>query len=85
MRLKQFISFLLLCIFSLYIIPKEIFHVFVQHTDTEHVATHLKNHLEISTEHHHCELMKADQQFVSSFIPIPYYHFQSPLYLSHLH
>lgn len=85
MRLKQLISFLLLCLFLVYIIPKEIFHAFSHHIDTEHVTTSVKNQLQISAEHHHCELMKADQQFVSSIIPIPYYHFQSPFYyaLSH--
>ncbi len=76
MQAKRVISFILLCVFSLYITPKEIYHAFVTHSDSEHTISHAKNHLEITAEHHHCELMKADQHFISSDILIPYYSFQ---------
>lgn len=82
MQAKRIISFILLCVFSLYITPKEIYHAFVTHTDTEHTVSHLKNHLEITTEHHHCELMKADQHFVSSDISIPFYTFQKTIHFA---
>ncbi len=80
MQTKRILSFILLCVFSLYITPKEILHAFVSHQDTEHHATHLKNQLEISATHHHCELMKMDQQFASNEVSIPFYDFQKPSY-----
>ena len=73
---KQIISSLLLFIFCVFITPKEVIHAFANHTDTEHSHTHLHHQLEISSAHHHCELMKADQQFASFDIEIPYYSFE---------
>lgn len=37
-------------------------HMFAHHEDTEHVESH-GHGLHISAEHHHCELLKADQYF----------------------
>jgi hypothetical protein len=82
MQAKRYISFILLCVFCLYITPKEIFHAFVTHTDTEHTTLFADNHLEISAEHHHCDLMKIDQQFASADISVPYYDFQVDSYFA---
>lgn len=82
MRAKQIISFLLLGVFLTYITPKEIFHAFTSHNDTEHNITHNPNQLEVGSEHHHCELMKLDQQFASSAISIPYFSFSKPIYFA---
>jgi len=66
-RIRHILSFCLLCIFILYIIPKEIYHGFMHHHDTVHVHLNVKNGLQIDKEHHHCELLKyeQEQQFIS--------------------
>jgi hypothetical protein len=82
MRAKQIISFLLLGVFVTYITPKEIFHAFTRHNDTEHRIGHNPNQLEVGSEHHHCELMKLDQQFAASDISIPFFSFNKPIYFA---
>ncbi len=79
--IKQLCSFLLLMMFSMYVTPKEVFHAFTHHTDTEHSTLDTKS-LHIDSEHHHCELLKLDQQFTATQIDLPYYDFeQLPRYL----
>jgi hypothetical protein len=58
---RQICSVVLGVMFMLYIIPKELYHGLTHHTDTEHTAT--EHDLQISAEHHHCELLKLDQHF----------------------
>jgi hypothetical protein len=63
-RLKQYIAAALLCLFMVYITPKEVWHLFASHHDTTHTASsHTGYPLTLSAAHHHCELMKADQHF----------------------
>lgn len=50
--------------FVTYSIPKEFYHIFSDHTDTKHEA-HSAGELEISGLHHHCQLLKADQQMTA--------------------
>lgn len=38
-------------------------HAFTHHTDTQHDAHSGLGELQISSPHHHCELLKLDQQF----------------------
>lgn len=64
---RRIIALLLGLLFGCYITPKELFHVFQHHTDTEH---HVSNGLHIDEAHHHCALQKADQQLVSVEPPI---------------
>ncbi len=59
-RCKHIVAFLLLLSFVWYIVPKEVLHAFVTHTDTVH---HSHVGLYFDSEHHHCELMKIDQEF----------------------
>jgi hypothetical protein len=73
-RLKRIVSFVFLLVFSIYITPKEIYHVFTHHIDTEH-SLELNHGLQISNQHHHCELLKVDQHFTSSDVTIPFYEF----------
>lgn len=61
-QVRSIVSLLLLLVFSGYITPKEVMHMFSHHEDTEHCHS-LDHDLQISAEHHHCELLKADQQF----------------------
>ena len=75
---KRIVSFLLLCVFIIYCTPKEIYHAFTNHKDTVH---HTTVGLRISGEHHHCELLKADQHFHISIIDFPYYSFLQTIYL----
>ncbi len=84
MNRKNFIAGFLLLLFSFFTIPKEILHVFASHEDTVHCA---KSHTtQISQAHVHCELLKADQHFVSTVFKIPYYDFATKLtYLSPQH
>ena len=67
--------------FSIYVIPKEVFHAFTHHADTEHSTFDTKG-LRIDSEHHHCELLKLDQQFTAAQIDLPYFDFeQLPQYV----
>jgi hypothetical protein len=67
--------------FSLYVTPKEVFHAFSHHTDTEHHIFDTQG-LHIDAEHHHCELLKLDQQFTAAQIDLPYFDFERlPQYL----
>ncbi|KXK43456.1 MAG: hypothetical protein IT215_06830 [Chitinophagaceae bacterium] len=77
MNSKNFIAGFFLLLFSFFTIPKEILHVFVSHEDTVHCAK--SNVTQISQEHVHCELLKADQHFVSNIFEIPYYDFAKKL------
>jgi hypothetical protein len=72
---KRILSFLLLTVFSLYITPKEVFHAFTHHSDTEHAVTNFDG-LHFDTEHHHCELLKLDQQFTAVEFALPFYEFE---------
>ncbi len=69
---KQYYSFILLILFSFYIVPKEVYHLFSTHHDAKHVVLTHKG-LQLSSHHHHCELLKADQSFSSTTIELPYY------------
>jgi hypothetical protein len=70
--LKRIFTFVLLLTFCFYITPKEVLHVFTHHHDTEHVLVG-GNHFE--EQHHHCELLKIDQQFSAHKMDIPFYDF----------
>ena len=74
--LRRLLALLLLLQFAWYTTPKEIWHVLREHTDTEH-RQHQAG-LQISAEHHHCALMKADQQFHSLPAFTPAFHFEAP-------
>ena len=74
---KQLLSSFLLCVFCLYITPKEVIHTLTHHLDTEHHVVNDKDGLAISNPHHHCELMKMDQQFSAVDMPIPFFGFSS--------
>ena len=64
LRLKPFFAATLLCLFMVYITPKEVWHLLASHHDTTHKTTaHTQYPLTLSAAHHHCELMKADQHF----------------------
>lgn len=71
MHFKKNIATFLLLLFLQYSFPKELYHVFVSHTDTEH-CVEIKNRLNISNEHHHCALIKADQ-LLESIEPIQFF------------
>jgi len=78
---KRILSFLLLTVFCLYVTPKEVFHAFSHHTDTEHHIVDTQG-LHFDSEHHHCELLKLDQQFTAAQIDLPYFDFeQLPQYV----
>lgn len=67
----------------MYITPKEVYHLFTSHHDTKH--HHITKHdgLRISSEHHHCELSKIDQQFSAGDIKLSYHDFSKlELYFS---
>ena len=74
---KQLLSSFLLCVFCLYITPKEVMHELTHHLDTEHHVVNDKDGLAISNPHHHCELLKMDQQFAAFDIHLPCYDFLS--------
>ncbi len=61
----------------MYVTPKEVFHAFTHHVDTEHTLGQ-EHGLHISNQHHHCELLKVDQQFTASDIEVPFYNFEKP-------
>lgn len=67
-------------VFVTYITPKEIFHAFTHHIDTEHIALTEKDGLKISNEHHHCELLKVDQQFTAADVLILPFYFNCPVH-----
>ncbi len=75
LQTKRIFSILLLGVFVLYSTPKELYHAFTHHTDTVHKLVCSKDGLQISNEHHHCELLKIDQQFSAATIQIPFYDF----------
>ena len=62
--------------FCLYITPKEVIHTLTHHLDTEHHVVNDKDGLAISNPHHHCELLKMDQQFTSNDFVVPFYDFK---------
>ena len=56
-------------------------HLFTHHKDTEHVESH-GHGLHITGEHHHCELLKADQYFSADEYNFFHYDFsQKDLFL----
>lgn len=59
--LKRILAAAVMIVFVTYSIPKEFYHIFTNHTDTRHEA-HSAGELEITGLHHHCQLLKADQQ-----------------------
>lgn len=72
MDLKRQIGALLLCLlFGWYSTPKEIWHIFQHHVDTEHHAT---EGLNIGSAHHHCSLLKVDQS-LNTLEPPVFLHF----------
>jgi hypothetical protein len=77
---KRILSFLLLGMFVFYILPKEIVHAFTHHEDTEHASNHCipDGLLEFSKEHHHCSLLKLDQQFHATDIHILFVDLSKP-------
>lgn len=78
-HLKRIVSIVLLAVFVLYNIPKEIYHGWTHHNDTTHQRFGIKGKLHLSNQHHHCELLKIDQQFVSTDVHIPVYNFSNHL------
>ncbi len=50
-------------------------HALTHHLDTEHHVVNDKDGLAISNPHHHCELLKMDQQFAAFDIHLPWYDF----------
>jgi len=50
-------------------------HALTHHLDTEHHVVNDKDGLAISNPHHHCELLKIDQQFSATDFQIPFYEF----------
>lgn len=72
---KRILSFILLSVFLFYITPKELLHAFTHHTDTQHEP--VKSGLQISNEHHHCELLKLDQQFSAWDVQLPHHNFEN--------
>lgn len=59
---RRLLALMLGILFGLYITPKEIYHAFQSHTDTEHTT---QSGLQIESAHHHCSLLKADQALCS--------------------
>lgn len=59
----------------MYITPKEVYHLFSSHHDTKHHSINSSDGLQISSEHHHCELSKIDQQFSAGDIQLTYHDF----------
>ena len=53
--IKQYITWLLLLIFSLIITPRELIHEFCDHVDTH---CHPGTRLSFETHHHHCEILQ---------------------------
>ena len=69
---RRLLAILLGILFGLYITPKEIFHAFQYHTDSEHQS---QTGLNIESAHHHCALSKVDQALCSieppTFLSVP--------------
>jgi len=55
--IKRFFASIILIVFCFYITPKDIFHLFTHHDDTEHL-TPKSNEQHFDKEHHHCNLLK---------------------------
>lgn len=64
---RRLLALILGIFFGLYITPKEIFHAFQSHTDSEHRT---QSGLHIESTHHHCALSKVDQALCSIEPPI---------------
>ncbi len=64
-RLKKLLAFFLLFVISMVIVPKELIHHWVDHTDTEDVHNFPDAPFSIEHEHEHCEFLK---------INVPLYH-----------
>lgn len=62
--LKRILAAAVMMVFVTYSIPKEFYHIFTDHADTRHEA-HSAGELEITGLHHHCQLLKADQQLTA--------------------
>ena len=71
---RNIFASLLLIVFCFYITPKEVLHIFTNHHDTEHHSVN-KTGTHFEKQHHHCELLKIDQQFFASSFEIPFYDF----------
>jgi hypothetical protein len=76
MQAKRILALIFLGVFFLYITPKEVYHAFTHHNDSSHTTLSDKDGLQISNEHHHCELLKIDQSFSAFNIEIPYHDFE---------
>lgn len=68
--LKRILATATMVVFVTYSIPKEFYHIFSSHTDTQHEA-HSSGVLEITGLHHHCQLLKADQQMTALAFEFP--------------
>ncbi len=70
--IKRFFSCFILVAFCFYITPKEVLHFFTEHEDTEHS---IANGCHFEEQHHHCDLLKIDQQFSAPSFEIPFFDF----------
>jgi hypothetical protein len=80
---RRLLALILGIIFGVYITPKEIFHAFQNHTDSQHQS---QSGLHLESAHHHCFLSKVDQALCSIepptflFVPNPSIVYQLPKY-----
>ncbi len=58
-RLASVIALVTLVVFSLYLVPHEIVHVFYDHHDTEHCDEHTAT-TTVSSIHIHCDFLNGD-------------------------
>lgn len=65
-RLTYFVSALVLVVFSLYLVPHELVHVFYGHHDTEHGEPEHGAGMAFSSVHIHCDFLKTD---LTDFLP----------------
>jgi len=70
-RLSYILSFTVLVVFSLYLVPHEVVHVFYDHHDTEHGEDHGTS-TTLSEIHIHCDFLSGDlTDFLNSDIQYP--------------
>lgn len=58
--IKKYISLFLLLVISVFIVPKELVHILVNHNDTEDVRTVPDAPQSIEHQHIHCEFLKLN-------------------------
>ena len=81
---KKFISFFLLLLISVFVVPKELIHTLVDHNDTEDIRTVPNAPLSIEHQHTHCEFLKlnvplyfSDFKFFQAELPYSYFIFET--------